>query len=65
MGFIKRRTVTIDEIRKYAKENGVDDADELGVMALVSVENMGFCKDGTTRWYIFEMDDEPCIYYKY
>lgn len=62
---MKRRKVTIDEIRQYAKECGIHDADNYGVMALVDVDNMGFCKDGVTRWYHFDIDGEPCVYYKY
>ena len=62
---VKRRKVTLDEIRAYAKESGIDNADELGVGALIEVENMGFCKDNVTRWYHFDMDGEPCVYYKY
>lgn len=59
-----RKEVTIDEIRQFAKESGVDNADELGVTALVEVEDMGFCSDGVTRWYVFDMDGSPCVYYK-
>ena len=28
-----------------------------GIMACYSVENMGFCKDGKTRWYHFTSVD--------
>ena len=62
---MNRREVTIDEVRQYAKENGIENADSLGIMALVDVDNMGWCKDGTTRWYTFDIDGEPCIYFKY
>ena len=61
----KRRTVKLDEIRRYAKENGVENVENLGIMALIEIDNMGFTKDGKTRWYHFEMNGEPCVYYKY
>lgn len=28
-------------------------------------KNMGFCKDDITRWYMFNMNGEPCIYFNY
>ncbi len=32
----------------------------------VPIENMGFCKDGVTRWYFFEAEDgTPCVTFKY
>ena len=37
-----------------------------GICALVDVENMGFCKDGVTRWYHFtDEDGNPSVYYKH
>lgn len=60
-----RKEVTIDEIRQYAKESGIENVAERGVMALVEVEDMGFCDDGTTRWYVFDMGGKPCVYYKH
>ena len=65
MDKMKRRRVTIEQVRAYAKENGVENANELGIMGLVDVEDMGFCKDGVTRWYTFELDGEPCIWFKH
>lgn len=56
-----RRRVTLDEVRKIV---GNDNPDE-GILAMVDVENMGFCKDGVTRWYKFDLDGEPVIYYKF
>lgn len=63
----KRRKVTLDEVRAYAKESGIKNADELGICALVDVEDMGYCKDGVTRYYLFDLEgrNDPCIYYKY
>lgn len=34
--------------------------------ALVEIENMGFCKDGVTRWYHFTSESgEPCYTLKH
>ena len=58
-----RKVMTLDQIRA---ESYLEDANELGICALVDVENMGFCKDQTTRWYMFKnADGEDCIYFKY
>ena len=63
---MKRVKMTLDQIREestYYQMTGDDDA---GIMALVDVENMGFCKDGKTRWYHFTNEaGEPAVYYKY
>lgn len=60
-----RRKMTIEEIREefgWAIEN----PDEVGVMALVDVEDMGWCKDDCTRWYHFnDINGNPAVYYKY
>lgn len=62
---MKRRVMTIDEIREESTYYAMTGDKEAGVCALVDVENMGFCKDGVTRFYMF--DDEngrPAIYFK-
>lgn len=60
---MKRKVMTLDEIRA---ESVLEDANELGICALVDVENMGFCKDDVTRWYHFKnANDEDCIYFKH
>ena len=58
---MKRKKVTLQEVRNAVGESDIN----LGICALVDVENMGWCKDGTTRWYTFDIDGEPCIYFKY
>ena len=58
---LNRRKVSLDEVREAVGETD----ESLGIMALVDVENMGFCKDSVTRWYIFDLDGEACIYFKY
>ena len=58
-----RKRMTIDQIRA---ESYVEGKEQLGICALVDVENMGFCKDGTTRWYYFtNAKGESSVYYKY
>ncbi len=60
---MKRKVMTLDEIRA---ESYLEDANELGICALVDVENMGFCDGDQTRWYHFKnAAGEDCIYYKY
>ena len=61
MIIITRRKVTLDEVRKVTGNYNASD----GICALVDVENMGWCNDFVTRWYIFNLDGEPCIYFKY
>lgn len=60
----KRKVMTLKEIRA---ESYLEDADELGICALVDVENMGFCKnDDKCRWYHFtNAKGEKCIYFKH
>ena len=63
---MKRVKMTIEQIREESTYYQMTHDDEAGIMALVDVENMGFCKDGVTRWYHFTNEDgEPAVYYKY
>lgn len=40
--------------------------DDYGIMACYEIENMGFCKDGRTRWYHFiSVDGVPAYTLKY
>lgn len=59
---MKRRVVKIDEVRA---KSTMEHPETLGICALVDVENMGWCKDGVTRWYTFDLNGEPVIYYKH
>ena len=62
---MKRRVVTIEEVREASTAYYMNDCDNtMGIMALVEVENMGCCRDGVTRWYHFDLDGEPVVYYK-
>lgn len=62
----KRRVMTIEEIREISIAYLMEEDDNLGICALVDVENMGWCKDGTTRWYTFTDDEgNPAIYFKH
>lgn len=58
---MKRRVVTLDEVRQVTGNFNKDE----GIMVMVDVENMGWCKDGVTRWYHFELEGEPVVYFKY
>lgn len=63
---MKRRVMTIDEIREESTYYAMTGDDEAGIMALVEVEDMGWCKDGVTRWYHFEDENgNPAVYYKH
>lgn len=60
------KKMTLNQIREISTYFAITNDMNAGVCALVDVENMGFCKDGVTRWYTF-YDDEgnKCIYFKY
>ena len=63
---MKRRVMTIDEIREESTYYAMTEDKDAGIMALVDVENMGWCKDGKTRWYHFtDENGDPAVYYKY
>ena len=63
---MKRRIMTIEEIRNESLYYAMTGDKTAGICALVDVENMGFCKDGVTRWYHFtDEDGNPAVYYKY
>lgn len=62
---MKRRVMTLDEIRAESIYFMMTEDYSAGIMALVEVENMGYCKDGKTRWYHFtDGNGVPAIYYK-
>lgn len=61
-----RRKMTIDEIREESSYFAQTGDMSAGICALVDVEDMGFCKDGVTRWYHFtDAEGSPAVYYKY
>lgn len=63
---MKRVRMTIDQIRKESTYFLMTGDMAAGITALVEVENMGFCKDGVTRWYHFTNEDgKPAVYFKY
>ena len=63
---MKRRVMSINEIRKESIYFQMTQDLSAGICALVDVENMGFCKDGVTRWYHFTGEEgNPAVYYKY
>lgn len=58
--------MTIEEIRDESTYFLQSNDLSAGICALVDVENMGFCKDGVTRWYYFtDSNGNPAVYYKY
>ena len=58
--------MTIDEIRAESSYFNQTNDYSADIMALVDVENMGFCKDGVTRWYHFtDENGNPAVCYKY
>lgn len=77
---MKRIVMTLAQVQTMvAKEDGYStrkewlaDAETIGywnpnsINCLVEVENIGFCKDGLTKWYSFEdAEGRPCIYFKH
>lgn len=63
---MKRRKMTLDEIRKESTYFASTGDMTAGIMALVAVENSGWCRDGVTRWYHFtDESGNPAVYYKY
>ena len=63
---MKRKVVTLEQVRQYLLNEGFDDPNYVndqsnGICALVSVTNMGFCKDKKTKWYWFNLGNEPCV----
>lgn len=63
---MKRRVMTINEIRSESTYFAMTGDKSAGICALVDVENMGFCKDGITRCYHFHDENgNPAVYFKY
>lgn len=63
---MKRVKMTIDQIRKESTYFLSTQDKSAGICALVDVTNMGYCKDGVTRWYHFiNADGKPAVYFKY
>lgn len=63
---MKRVRMTIEQIRQESDIYWQTKDRTLGICALVDVENMGWCRDGVTRWYHFtNADGQPAVYYKY
>lgn len=58
--------MSIDQIRAESSYFQETNDMSAGICALVDVENMGFCKDGVTRYYFFiNADGVPAVYFKY
>lgn len=64
---MKRTVMTLEQIIDWATDGCGPEPEERGqgVIYWVEPENMGWCKDGVTRWYTFDgPDGKPCIYFK-
>ena len=62
---MKTRFMKLDEIRKISSYFQETHDMSAGIGALVDVENIGFCKDGVTRFYMFNDENRnPAIYFK-
>ena len=62
---MKRVYIPLSKALKDAHEM-YGNPDDYGIMACYEVENMGFCKDGKTRWYHFRsVDGVPAYTFKY
>lgn len=62
---MKRKVMTLDQIRAESAYFSQTNDMEAGICALVDVENMGWCRDGVTRWYMFSAEDgTPAIFFK-
>lgn len=78
---MKRIVMTLEQIQAMvAKEEGFDSVKEFiqtmeeseyynpySIYWLIGESvQMGFCRDGVTRWYMFEdYKGRPCIYFKH
>ena len=63
---MKRVQMSLSQVREEQRDVFGDEVDNMGIMALVDVENMGWCRDGCTRWYHFtKRDGQPAVYYKH
>ena len=64
--FPRRRRVSLDEVRSKSTVFAMTHDYSLGICALVDVDNMGFCGNNLdARYYMFDLDGEPCIYFKF
>lgn len=63
---MKRKVMTIDQIRAESSYFQRTHDMNAGIMALVDVEDMGFCKDDVTRYYMFTNSaGEKAIWFKH
>ena len=63
---MKRRIMTLAEVREISTYYTETRDNTAGICCLVDVYNMGWCKDGYTRFYCFNDEDgQPAIFFKY
>ena len=59
---MKRKYVPIERAIAWGKEQCApffDNDEGAGICTVVAVTDMGYCRDGVTRWYHFDMDGVP------
>ena len=57
---MKRTYIPLHKALQEARENDERLTESDGIYACYEVENMGFCRDGVTRWYHFtSVDGKP------
>lgn len=54
---MKRVFIPLRKALKEARKSNPALTESDGMCACYEVEDMGFCKDGTTRWYHFQSVD--------
>ena len=65
---MKRKYVPIERAIAWGKEQCApffDNDEGAGICTVVAVTDMGYCRDGVTRWYLFDMDGVPCYTLKF
>lgn len=63
----KRKVISIREaIEIFSEGVYLPGEEDRGLLYWVEVDNMGFCKDGVTRYYMFDLPDgTPAIAFKH
>lgn len=63
---MKRRYIPLSQALREAREYDPRLTKTDGICACYDIENMGFCKDGSTRWYWFiDVHGKPAYTLKY
>lgn len=63
---MNRKFIPLEKALKEARLAYPEMPQNAGIACYYAIENMGFCRDGKTRWYHFEsVDGEPAFTLKY